>query len=299
MTWYEVFQFSKARQREASKRMRRLLARTSAEDSLLPLEEVQDRLGLFAQYYKGIDAIPVASIIGSVGRNTDFDDEFLPTSDRIKQRWERLEKAFPYGDFPPIDVYQVGDAYFVIDGHHRVAIARQRGIEFIDADITVLTTNEPLDAGTRIGDVIMAQQRQQFFRDSGLAGARPNADIVVSRPPSYGKLLELVRSHGFNEMQRRGEVLSAEVIAADWYDRVYLPRIDAIQEAGLLEMLPNATPADVFLLVHERRYSMFPSAGDVSFEDAVEATTKDERKKGSAPTRVIRRITPKRRKEDL
>lgn len=289
--WYDQFQFSKARRKEAAKKLRKAMTRTEPDDGLLPLEEVQDRLGLFAQHYGGLHAIPVESIVGSIGRSDEFDRDFLPKTDRLKARWEQLERAYPYGDFPPIEVYQVGDAFFVIDGHHRVGIARQRGIEFLDAEVTVLTTTEKFDPGTDLGEVIMLQQRKQFFEKSGLGAARPNADIRFTRPQGYNQLLERVKIHGFHEMQARGELMTMEEVAADWYDRVYEPRIERIKEVGLPELLPDVTESDIFLMLHERRHSMFPSRGTASFDDAAEDTAADIRGKSTGPVDRVRKAT--------
>lgn len=287
--WYDQFQFSKARRKEAAKRLRRVVTRDEDDEGLLPLEEVQDRLGLFAQRYGGLEAIAVADIVGSVGRSNEFDEDFLPKTDRLKHRWEQLERAYPYGDFPPIEVYRVGDTYFVIDGHHRVGIARQRGIQFLDAEITILTTDEGFDTATDLGEVIMRQQRKRFFDQSGLGRVRPEADIRFSRPQGYNQLLERVKIHGFHEIQTRGEVMTMEEVAADWYARVYEPRIRAINEVGLTELLPDVTEADIFLMVHERLHSMFPLRGTASFQEAAEDTADDMRQKAVNPVRKATR----------
>lgn len=290
-SWYDQFQFSKARRKEAAKRFRKVVTREEPDDGLLPLEEVQDRLGLFAQHYGGLKAIPVENIVGSVGRSEEFDEGFLPKTDRLKARWEQLENAYPFGDFPPIEVYQVGDAYFVIDGHHRAGIARQRGIQFLDAEVTVLTTSHEFDTDTDLGEVIMLQQRKQFFDRSGLAKVRPHANILFKRPQGYNQLLERVKIHGFHEMQARGEVMSMEEVAADWFDRVDEPRIRRIREVGLPELLPDVTESDIFLMVHERLHSMFPVQGTATFDDAAADTAEKERRRSDGPIGRVKKAT--------
>ncbi len=289
--WYDQFQFSKARRKEAAKRLVRSMTGEEDEDGLLPLDEVQDRLGLFAQHYGGLKPIPVDKIVGSVGRSHEFDEEFLPRTERLKERWEQLERAYPYGDFPPIEVYQIGDAYFVIDGHHRVGIAKQRGIEFLDAEVTVLTTDEEIDEGTDLGSVIAMQQRRNFLRRSGLGRVRPEADIRFTRPQGYNQLLERVKIHGFHEMQERGEVMTNEEVAADWYDRIYLPRIQLIEEIGVPELFPDVTEADLFLMVHERLHSLFPVRGIATFEDAAKEAAVGAREQTSSTRDRVRKAT--------
>lgn len=289
--WYDQFQFSKARRKEAAKRLLRTISGEEDDDGLLPLDEVQDRLGLFAQHYGGLKAIPVEKIVGSVGRSHEFDEDFLPKTERLQERWEQLERSYPYGDFPPIEVYQIGDAYFVIDGHHRVGIARQRGIEFLDAEITVLTTSEEIDKSTDLGSVIALQQKRNFMKRSGLGRVRPDADIRFSRPQGYSQLLERVKIHGFHEMQERGEVMTTEEVGADWYDRIYVPRLQALKEVGLPELFPDVTEADLFLMVHERLHSLFPVRGTVTFEDAAKDAAVGARAKSSSTKERVRKAT--------
>jgi hypothetical protein len=168
--------------------------------------------------------IPVSRIVGTLGRSGDFNREFLPRRGEIQSRWERVDRAFDQGDFPPITVFELDGSYFVVDGHHRVAVARQRGIDYIDAEITRLRSRWPLPPDVDLGRIIMEEQRRQFMEDSGLERARPEVRIEFSRPQGYIELLEQIKVHGYNLMMQRGEVLSPEEIAADGYDRVYCRR---------------------------------------------------------------------------
>ena len=124
--------FERARRRGALRRLVRALRRTAAPE-LLPLAEAMRRLRPHQHVYVGIRAIAVADVVGSEGRVGDFDRDFLPRRNDLGARWRRLDQMYPDGGFPPIVVRKLGDVYFVVDGHHRVAIARQRGIETVDA----------------------------------------------------------------------------------------------------------------------------------------------------------------------
>ena len=76
----------------------------------------------------------------------EFDRSFRPTSHRVRRRWQGIATAMRRGDdMPPIEVYRVGDLHFVIDGHHRVSVARQLGLDKIDASVTEIETE--VDAG--------------------------------------------------------------------------------------------------------------------------------------------------------
>ena len=112
------------------------------------LDEVVAALGWRGEHYLGLQTIPLDTVAGTVDSRRDFDRKFRPTSNRVRQRWERLDLAQRRGVFlPPIDVYRVGDLHFVIDGHHRVSVAVATGNKTIEAHVTEVLTRMPA-AGT-------------------------------------------------------------------------------------------------------------------------------------------------------
>jgi hypothetical protein len=272
MTWDALDRpstFEKARRKEAYRRFSRLVKR-QGESTLVPLDELQQRLRMFEQSYVGIRPIPVDAIVGSADRASDFDNKFLPKTSRTRERWKHLERRFPAGDFPPIVAYQVDESYFVVDGHHRVAIAKAKGLAMMDAEITRLRARLPIPVDLDMGQLIRLEQQRLFLAESGLERARPEAVIVFSRPPGYIELLELVKLHGYNLIHERQELLPIEAIAGDWYDRLYLPTVDAIRREGLLDAFPNTTEADQFLWIYQRWRHLYPEHGPASLEDTVE-----------------------------
>lgn len=270
--------FRRARRREAYRRLSQVAGRGDARP-LLSLDEVTKRLGAFEQSYVGIRPIPVADVVGTVSRVEDFDRDFLPKRSKIQERWKQVEQSYPESDFPPITVYEIDGRYFVVDGHHRVAIAKQRGTEFIDAEVTQLRSRTPLPRDADIGAIIMAEQQRRFMEESGLGRARPQARIEFSRPQGYIELLEHIKIHGYHMMMKRNRLLSVEEIAGDWYDRVYLPTVEAIHREGLNDLWPKATDADLFLWVGQRRRELFPERPD---ELDIEGTVKAARETSAA-----------------
>jgi hypothetical protein len=274
--------FRKARRREAYRRLSQIAGRGGSRP-LLSLDEVTRRLRAFEQSYVGVRPIRVADVVGTVSRVDDFDRDFLPKRSKIQERWRNVERMYPEGDFPPIVVYELDGRYFVVDGHHRVAIARQRGIDFIDAEITRLRSRYPLPPDADIGAIIMAEQQRRFMEESGLERARPEARIEFSRPQGYIELLEHIKIHGFHLMMERAELSSMEEIAGDWYDRVYLPTVEAIRREGLHDLWPRATDADLFLWVGQRRRELFPERDDLDIDEGVRAARETEAKPRRGP----------------
>ncbi len=241
-------------------RLARLVGQ-GGEHELLPLEEAEKRLRPFQRHYAGLRPIPIEQVVGTDSRGSDFDREFRSRRRDVDRRLRRVEEAFPEGDFPPIVVFQIGDAYFVIDGHHRVAAARHRGMEMIDAEVTELVARWHLHADADIVELIHAEQQRIFMEESGLDRTRPSACIDFSRPAGYIELLENVQIHGYHLMIEAGRALAPDAIAADWYERVYSPAVEAIHREGLDEDHPQATDGDLFLWVYQRRRGLFPDSG--------------------------------------
>jgi hypothetical protein len=262
---------------------------------LLPLDEVQRRLRVVGQSYAGIRPIEVGRIIGSVDRSLDFDRCFTPRLHGSAERLASLRAGFPSGDLPPIEAYEVGGAYFVADGHHRVALAMQRGAEYIDAEVTRLETNFEIGPDTDVCRLIHTEQQLTLLRESGLAGARPDAIIEFSRPGGYPELLELIKAHGYDLARRRGVLPTPEEVAGDWYDHVYLPGVAAARAEDLSEVYTYTTDADMFLWLYQRRRALRVDCPETDFADAareaaeIKISSRDRRRFLREKSRPLRR----------
>jgi hypothetical protein len=235
--------------------------RSSGDDGLLELDDVERRLKPFARRYVGVRPIPIDRIVGTEGRAAAFTRDFSPKHSFSRDRLRSLRSAFPDGGFPPIVAVKLGETYFVIDGHHRVALARRGGGEEIDADITEFVSRVPLPPGADMLQVVLRELERIFLEESGLAEARGAIRVSASRPALYLELLENLQVHGYHLMRDGGRVLGDGEIAADWYDNVYAPAV-AVADRGRLGPDARDLPdADLFLLLHRRRREQFPSCG--------------------------------------
>jgi len=239
--------------------MKGLRARRS--ERLLELDEVERRLRPFGRRYLGVRAIPITALVGTDGRASSFTRDFRPLQAFSRDRLRSLERAFAEGAFPPIVTVKLGEAYFVIDGHHRAALARRSGAEMIDADVTELIARVPLQAGADMLEVVLRELERIFLEDSGLAEGRPGVRVSVSRPAHYLELLENIQVHGYHMMRGRERVLENGEIAADWYDAIYTPTLAAIEGLRLDRFYRDAPPGDLFLVLHRHRRDAFPSTG--------------------------------------
>jgi uncharacterized ParB-like nuclease family protein len=118
--------FRRARRRHLTARARRRLRRTTPRD-------LTDAAALHWNPARR-RAIPVAAIVGTVDATTDFDARFRPASERVASRWRSIAGAHHDGrSLPPIDVLECKDGYYVLDGRHRVSVARALGHDEIEA----------------------------------------------------------------------------------------------------------------------------------------------------------------------
>jgi hypothetical protein len=246
--------FSRARRRH---RLTDLAARLRREPDdvnvILPFDEVVQALGKRGQRRLGLQTIELDSIAGTVDRTREFDRSFRPTSRRVRKRWERIAKAMRRGDaMPPIDVYRVGELHFVEDGHHRVSVARQLGLEVIEANVTEIVTEVPVDRDTRVRDLALKSHERLFFERVPLPRSARER-IKFTEKWRYASLAEGVEAWGFRAMQAAGEFMNRAEIARAWFEDEYLPVVDLLREEDLIG---RGTEAEAYVRVVSLRYML-------------------------------------------
>jgi hypothetical protein len=103
---------------------------------LLPFEDYRRELVANNRLHRGTRVVEVEEILGSVGRWDEFDRSFLPAKASLGQRWKRIDRAFHRTeDLPPVNLYKLEEAYFVVDGHHRVSVARYHDVPTVEAAV--------------------------------------------------------------------------------------------------------------------------------------------------------------------
>lgn len=262
--------FREARRRALVNEVLAALSGRSRE--LLSFQEVQDRLGVKICGLGRLEAVPLDKIVGSEGRYHDFDREFLPLGNATEERWERLDAAYQrMENVPPVELYKVGDVYFVRDGNHRVSVARQHGATYIDASVTDCPTRIQLGPDIDVEKLLVEEEHLQFLKRTKLDGII-GVDIRLTRPGAYDALEKHINGHRyFMGLERRADV-SFEEAAKSWYEKVYLPAIEAIRRDKTLEQFPERTEGDLYIWVMEHLHYMRERAGErVSVEDAAKS----------------------------
>ena len=245
---------------------------------LLPFEEVRKKLHLGSKSYLGQYEVPLDQIVGSVGRYEDFTRTFMPRKTTTRPRWEGVDSLVDKGGWPPIELYKVSDVYFVRDGNHRVSVARQLGMPTIEAEVWEYPTRVPLEPDDDLDDLILREEYLEFLEDTELDRLRPDQWIVLTLPGRYWELEESIAVHRHWQSWDHEEEMPWLEAVTDWYDHIYLPLAQKIQESGILAFFPGRTEADlvVWVLRHweklEREYEGEEVLADEAVEDFVNRT---------------------------
>jgi hypothetical protein len=222
---------------------------------LLPFDEVRTRLPVKGQHYAGMREIPLDAIIGSVSRFNDFDRVFLPRQTHTRDRWENVDSAHLQDIIlPPIEVYQIGDAYFVKDGNHRVSVARLKGQAFIDAYVIRLDVPVEIEPDLDLNTLAVKQEEGEFLEKTRLKEYRPDAEVQLTIPGMYTNLLDHIRVHRWYMGEKINGNVSEQEAVVDWYDAVYMPLVEIIRRQKILRQFPDRTESDLYLWIIEHRW---------------------------------------------
>jgi hypothetical protein len=246
--------FQRARRRQLLARLARRLRRGPDDvNPILPFDEVVAALGWQGERSLGLQTIRLDTIVGTVDSRRDFDRRFRPTSNRVRERWERLALAQRRGEpIPPIEVYRVGDLHFVIDGHHRVSIAIATGQQTIDAYVTEVLTVVPGN-GIRGRRDLLLKSDERLFRSRVPLPANAYAMIAFTDPWQYTELGEAVEAWGFRYLQHEGRFLDRAQVARRWYTEEYRPVVRLLRAADLIG---TGTEAEAYQRVARERYRL-------------------------------------------
>ncbi|HKW08561.1 MAG TPA: ParB N-terminal domain-containing protein, partial [Candidatus Dormibacteraeota bacterium] len=174
---------------------------TGRAQRLRSIDPLLRAAGFEGRSFGGVHEIPLDRVIGSAApdfKSGDFDPGFLPINRRMRERWTRIYQAMVEGDeLPPIDVYKVDDNYYVIDGHHRVSVARNLGRPTINARVINVRTRAPLPPGTDAEALLKAAEYAAFLEETQLHRTRPQARLECSRLGRYDEIMQHILGHRY------------------------------------------------------------------------------------------------------
>ena len=269
--------FNRARRRHVVARLASRLRGAPADvDVILPFDEVVVALGQRGLRDLGLRMIDLDTVVGTVERTRDFDRRFRPTTNRPRQRFERLAAAIRRGEpIDPIDVYRVGEAHFVRDGHHRVAVARALGIPALEAHVTDVLTAAGAGRDLRLHDLPL-KSGERLFAERVPLPPEGRARVRLSDPDEYGTLAENVEAWGFRAMQDSGILLDRPAVASAWFTNEYVPVVDLLREAGLIG--PDEPETEAYLGLANERWRLLQTwRWDEEVIERLRASTRSRR----------------------
>jgi hypothetical protein len=234
-----------------------LAAFTQRPAGLLSFEQVSQKLKLGTVRYLDLQNIPLDQIVGSVGRYADFTRAFFPRSDHLMDRWQQIERMVTTAkELPPVELYKVGQAYFVRDGNHRVSVARQLGIATIRAFVWEYETTIPLEADSDVDDLLCRTAHAAFLERTHVDRLCPDVHIKLTQPDGYEDLLYEIESYQriLSQVDRRE--LSFDEAVTLWCSLRYVPIVEIIHERYVLEEFPGRTETDLYLWLCRNRQEL-------------------------------------------
>ena len=200
--------------------------------------------------------VPLERIVGSVGRYRDFNQAFLPRNEALAERWSRVDAAMNAAPgVPPVELYQVGDVYFVRDGNHRVSVARSRGDKTIEAYVTNVDVPFPVEADSaeELSKWLVEAGHRLFLSRTRLQELIPDADIILTAPGRYRQLYEHIDVHRWYMGEAQNREIPYDEAVVSWYQNIYLPLAEAIRQNNILKQFPGRTEADLYLWISQHR----------------------------------------------
>jgi hypothetical protein len=254
---------------------------------LLPFDEVWEKLNLGAKSYLGLQEIPLDQIVGSVGRYEEFTRTFMPRKTSTRPRWENIDNLVDGGGWPPIELYKVSDTYFVRDGNHRVSVARQLGMDTIEAEVWEYPTRVPLEPDDDVNDLIARAEYLEFLEDTQLDRLRPEQYILITMPGGYWELEEAIAVHRhWSSIEREIDIPWLDAVV-EWYDTIYLPLVEKVQEEDILAFFPGRTEADVVVWVLRHWEKLERSIGGEDIPPADVVVSFAEKIRANFPRRIL------------
>ena len=230
--------------------------------TLLSYDEIKEKLHIGGPIYRGVQTVRVDQIAGSLNRYHEFDRVFLPASEKLADRWQSVNRAF-YQDIslPPVVLYKVGQVYFVVDGHHRVSVARRQGQIDIDAEVRECATRVNITADIKPEDLEILEDKVNFLERTSLNSLLPEAKIELTIPDGFYRMLEHIAVHHYFmgiDMQRD---ISEDEAIKHWYEHVYMPVVNVIRETDILKEFPDKTEGDLYLWVLDHQHYLASEEG--------------------------------------
>lgn len=219
------------------------------KENLKSFSEIQKEENAYNSVNLGIKEVPLDKIVGSVEKYADFDKNFVPKNNVVKQRWINIYIGYTSDSMlPTVILYKIKNNYYVYDGNHRVSVAKFLNFATIEAQVEeFLPTKDTKDK-------VIYRENMIFEKETGLS------DIFLSEPIKYKYLKEEIESYKNLLDKRKNENLDLKETAKNWYMNVFLPIKMILSENEIIKNY-EGNPDDVFLFFLEHKYYLSKNHG--------------------------------------
>lgn len=218
--------------------MRQWLRRRREPTGLLPLDEVLATLGRDGKAQRRTGDVPIDDIIGSANRTGDFDEDFHLINPALQQRWQRIYEAMQSGmELPPVHLVQLGELYFVVDGHHRVSVARSLGRQWVTARIQHVCTVAYATRCLRAAHLPTKAAERRFLERVPLPDDI-RKQLWLDNPADWSRLTDAAEAWGLRQAQDRHQLLDRCQLATYWWHEEVEPLVRHLRDIGAGVDLP-------------------------------------------------------------
>ena len=248
----------------------------SKKDILVDFSVIEKSIQTYTLKDRGIEAIPIDKIIGSLGRYLDFSETLLPKKTDGSSRYEYIKSLMEKGiNLEPIQVYQVLDNYFIIDGHHRVSVAKNEfKAKYIDAQVTEIKFNYKLSKDKNYTfdsestkKFLIKLEEDTFQHATFLNNKILIHPLKVTELKSFALLQQEILD--FKKNYNNGELAKKSIIFSSykWYAERFLHALNLMKKEDILSKFKNRTFTDLYVWIQRHKYFLSQQAGhDVGFD---------------------------------
>lgn len=207
-----------------------LPGRCNRDLDILPFEQTLAALGRAGEVDLGLQEVAVDAIVGTVARAGDFDRRLRPRSRHLRDRWETL--AGTERELPPVRLLRLNDLYFVADGHHRVSIARARGMATVPAHVRRILTVACADRCLTVYDLPAKAELRAFLERVPLPDD-VRVGLSLDDPSQWRRLADAAEAWGFRQTIAQRAVTDRCELALAWWTEEVLPVVDELRCRGI------------------------------------------------------------------
>ena len=198
---------------------------------LMLLTDVLEALGRDGAMGSYTAEVPLATVVGSVARQGDFDAEFTLINKALEARQRRVAEVFTRGQFPPpLELVRLGELYFVRDGHHRVSVARSLGWDSLPATVTRVCTVAYAMASLRAQHLDSKAAERRFLQQIPLPDD-VRRELWLDSPTDWVRLTEAAQAWAYR--QRGTADVDAHAFACAWWEKEVQPVLRRLRADGV------------------------------------------------------------------